>query len=261
MIFDTQRVAYKQNDTMVKIPKNKTEKVLTVHMVSEPAYVTQGQGVHTAFLELVELLSEEKNIRIVINNEGTGDIFHSHTYGPYYFWKGKGYKGRRILTAHVIPDSSRGTIPFWKQLLPLTRLYLKLAYSFADVVIAISPAVETAIRDLDVKSTIVRIYNPVLLENWARTPENREKGRKILRIKKNEKLVLGVGQLMDRKGVEDFIDVAAAMPDVKFVWVGGRPWGMFTEGIHRINHRIENAPANIYFTGLKAVEDMPPMYA
>ncbi len=230
-------------------------------MVSETAWVIQGQGVHTAYIELIELLAGDRGIILTVNGEGKGNIFHSHTYGPYYFWKGRNYKGRRILTAHVIPDSSKGTIPFWKQLLPLTSLYLKLAYSFADVVIAISPTVEKAIKDLGVKSDIILIHNPVLKENWARTIENRKKGRELLGIKFDEKLILGVGQLQERKGVEDFIDIAAAMPNHKFVWVGGRPWGMFTEGIKRIDKRIENAPSNIFFTGLKALEDMSPMYA
>ncbi|MDB4925017.1 glycosyltransferase [Mucilaginibacter sp.] len=254
--------------TVLKEKKKAKEKLqyekdqfIRLHMVSETAWVTQGQGVHTAYIELMELLADDPDIILTVNGKGKGNVFHSHTYGPYYFWKGWAYKGRRILTAHVIPDSSKGTIPFWKQLLPLTSLYLKLVYSFADVVIAISPTVEKAIKDLGVKSDIVRIYNPVLTENWARTPENRETGRKLLGIKPNEKLILGVGQLQERKGVEDFIDMAVAMPDQKFVWVGGRPWGMFTEGIQRINNRIENAPANIFFTGLKAIEDMPPLYA
>jgi 1,2-diacylglycerol-3-alpha-glucose alpha-1,2-galactosyltransferase len=66
--------------------------MITVHMVSETEWVTQGQGVHTAFVELVELLAEEKSLKIVVNNQGTGDVFHSHTYGPYYFWKGRHYK-------------------------------------------------------------------------------------------------------------------------------------------------------------------------
>ncbi|MDB5004171.1 MAG: 1,2-diacylglycerol-3-alpha-glucose alpha,2-galactosyltransferase [Mucilaginibacter sp.] len=237
------------------------ERLIRLHMVSETAWVTQGQGVHTAYIELMELLAGDRDIILTINGKGKGNVFHSHTYGPYYFWKGRNYKGRRILTAHVIPDSSKGTIPFWKQLLPLTSLYLKLVYSFADVVIAISPTVEKAIKDLGVKSDIIRIHNPVLTENWARTIENRKKGRELLGIKLDEKLILGVGQLQERKGVEDFIDMAAAMPNHKFVWVGGRPWGMFTEGIQRINNRIENAPSNIFFTGLKALEDMSPMYA
>ena len=252
---------YKQKRWVAEKSQYNTDSIIRLHMVSETAYVTQGQGVHTAYIELLELLTGQKNIAIKVNGEGTGNIFHSHTYGPYYFWKGRPYKGRRILTAHVIPDSSKGTIPFWKQLLPLTTFYLKLAYSYADVVIAISPTVEKKIRDLGIKSKIVRIYNPVLLNNWARTDSNRKKGREKLGIKNDEKLVLGVGQLQERKGVEDFIDMAIAMPDVKFVWVGGRPWGVFTEGVDRINKRIENTPGNIFFTGLLDVKDMPPMYA
>ena len=252
---------YKQKRSAAEKLLYSNDSIIRLHMVSETAYVTQGQGVHTAYIELLELLTDVNNIAIKINGEGSGNIFHSHTYGPYYFWKGRAYKGRRILTAHVIPDSSKGTIPFWKQLLPLTTFYLKLAYTYADVVIAISPTVEKKIKDLGIKSKIVRIYNPVLLNNWARTEINRAKGREKLRIKNDEKLVLGVGQLQERKGVEDFIDIAIAMPDVKFVWVGGRPWGVFTEGVDRINNRIENAPVNIFFTGLLDVKDMPPMYA
>jgi 1,2-diacylglycerol-3-alpha-glucose alpha-1,2-galactosyltransferase len=253
--------AFKEKKKAKEKMQYEKDNLIRLHMVSETAWITQGQGVHTAYIELMELLSGDPHIIINVNGEGKGNIFHSHTYGPYYFWKSRNYKGRRILTAHVIPDSSKGAIPFWRQLLPLTSVYLKLAYSFADVVIAISPTVEKAIRDLGVKSDMVRIANPVLRENWARTPGNREKGRKMLGIKSNEKLMMGVGQLQERKGVEDFIDMAAAMPDHKFVWVGGRPWGMFTEGIQRIDNRIESAPPNIFFTGLKTIEDMLFMYA
>lgn len=65
---------------------------LKVHMVSETAFVTKGQGVHTAFINLIELLREKDDIEVVINDEGWGDIFHSHTYGPYYFRKAEGIK-------------------------------------------------------------------------------------------------------------------------------------------------------------------------
>ena len=235
--------------------------MIRVHMVSETEWVTQGQGVHTAFVELVQLLKTDPRVQVVINNEGGGDIFHSHTYGPYYFWKGRRYKGRRVLTVHVIPDSSRGTISFWKQLMPLTRAYFKAVYAYADFVIAISPTVEQELKKMGVRSEIVRISNPVLLDNWSRTPENRKKGRQLLNLKEEEKLVLGVGQLQPRKGVEDFIDMAIAMPEYQFVWVGGRPMGKFTEGIGRIDKRIKEAPSNVRFLGLLDLAAMPPMYA
>ena len=60
---------------------------MKVHVVSETAFTTKGNGVHTAFLDLIGLLKEKKGIDIIINGEGVGDVFHSHTYGPYYFWK------------------------------------------------------------------------------------------------------------------------------------------------------------------------------
>lgn len=209
--------------------KNKTAgykqagRVMKIHMISETAFVTKGQGVDTAFVELVELLREKDDVEVVVNNEGTGDIIHSHTYGPYYFWKGRNYKGRRVHTVHVIPDSIKGSLPFWKYLLPAAKAYFRKVFNYADVLIALSPMVEDAIHALGVKTRCVRIMNPIKIEQWKRTPENRKKGREKLGIGEDELLILGVGQLQERKGVEDFIDVGEAIPDAKFVWVGEGP--------------------------------------
>jgi 1,2-diacylglycerol-3-alpha-glucose alpha-1,2-galactosyltransferase len=235
--------------------------MLKVHVVSETAFVMQGQGVHTAFVEHVELLREKSDIQVVINQEGWGDLMHCHTYGPYYFWKGRKYKGRRIHTAHVIPDSIKGSLPMWKHLAPLANWFFKRVFSYADVVIALSPMVEEAILKLGVKSKIVKIYNPVLISKWKRTEENRQKGRELLKLSGDKKVILGVGQLQSRKGVEDFLDVAEAMPEAEFVWVGGRPFGKLTEGIQRINNRIKTASPHIHFPGLFDLADMPAIYA
>ncbi|MDR3696787.1 glycosyltransferase family 4 protein [Mucilaginibacter sp.] len=234
---------------------------ICLNMVSETVWITRGQGVHTAFLESMALLTATPKLTIKVNGHGTGNLFHSHTYGLYYFWRGRNYKGRRILTAHVIPDSSKGAIPFSKYLMPVTTWYLKKAYSYADVIIAISPTVERTLKNLGVNSKIVRINNPVLTSNWKRTPENRLKGREKLGITNGETLVIGVGQLQQRKGVEDFMDIATAIVNSRFAWIGGRPWGVFTEGINRINKRIDDAPANITFTGLLDIREMSEMYA
>ena len=234
---------------------------MKVHVVSETAYLMKGQGVHTAFVESVELLKEKKDIEVIINGEGFGDVFHSHSYGPYYFWKGRKYKNKRIHTAHVIPDSIKGSLPMWQLLFPVIKWYFKKVYSFADVIIAISPMVEQAIKQLGVTTKIVRIYNPVLTDKWTRNEEKRSKGRKLLGINNEAKIVLGVGQLQSRKGVEDFLDIAATFPEAQFIWVGGRPFGIFTEGIKRINSRIKSAPANVHFAGLLDLSEMQNIYA
>ena len=233
---------------------------MKVHVVSESIFIAKGNGVHTAFMEHVELLKEKEDIEVVVNGEDYGNIFHCHTYGLYYFWKGRRYKGRRIITAHVIPESIKGSLPNWKIFMPFVKWYFKKVFSYADVCIAISPMVEQGIKDLGVKSRIVKIYNPVIIEKWKRTQETRTEGRKMLNLSDTDFIVLGVGQLQGRKGIEDFIDIAESIPEAKFIWAGGRPFGMLTEGISRINARIANAK-QIKFTGMVDLNKMKYIYA
>jgi 1,2-diacylglycerol-3-alpha-glucose alpha-1,2-galactosyltransferase len=221
----------------------------------------QGEGVNTAFLNCVDLLKEGNDVEVSINNEGVGDIMHSHSYGPYYFWRGMRYKGRRIHTVHVIPDSIKGSLPASKLLMPFVKWYFKKVFSYADVCIAISPTVEKAIKELGAKTTIAILSNPLPVEYWKRTPELRKKGREILGLKETDFCVLGVGQLEGRKGCEDFIDIGKQVPNAQFRWIGGRPFGAMTAGIRKLNQQIADAPSNIKFAGLFPLTEMPCLYA
>ncbi len=230
-------------------------------MFSETFGGYEATGVHTAFIDLVELLREKDDVSVVCNNDGWGDIFHSHTYGALYWWKGRRYKGKRVFTAHIIPDSAIGTVPFLKQFHPFLTWYLRKVYAYADVCIAISPMVEDAIKSLTSKPKVVRIPNPVPVERWKYSDEKRKKGRALLGLSETDFVVLGVGQLQGRKGVDDFIDIATAIPEAKFVWAGGRPFGAFTEGVARIDQRIASAPKHVNFAGTFPMEDMINIYS
>jgi len=233
---------------------------MRIHIVSETEYFIKGNGVHSAFVDHVELMKSANDVEVVLNNEGHGDIFHCHTYGPYYFFKGLRYKGRRVYTVHVIPDSIKGSLPMWHLLMPFVKWYLKKVYSFADVCIAISPHVEKAILESGAKTEIARISNPISTEKWKSSLELRKEGRAFLGIGDEEFVVLGVGQLQSRKGVEDFIDIAKEVPEAKFVWVGGRPFKIMTDGIARIDKKINNATSNTKFIGMLDLELMPLIY-
>ncbi|MGB4850537.1 MAG: glycosyltransferase family 4 protein [Saprospiraceae bacterium] len=221
----------------------------------------KGEGVNASFLDHIELLKEQNDVEICINNESIGDILHSHTYGPYYFWRGRKYKHKKIFTVHTTQDTIKGSLPFWKLAMPFVKWYFKQVFSYADVCIAISPMVEKTIKDSGARTTIYRLNNPVMLEKWLRNSELRKKGRAILGLKENEFCVLGVGQLEARKGCEDFIEVAKLIPDAQFRWVGGRPLGAFTEGIRKLNRQIRETPDNVIFAGMYEYADMPCLYA
>jgi 1,2-diacylglycerol-3-alpha-glucose alpha-1,2-galactosyltransferase len=234
---------------------------MKVHVISETSFIVKGTGVHTAFLNHLSLLKEKNDIEVVVNGEGTGDVFHSHTYFIYYFWKGRKYKGRRVFTAHVIPDSIIGSLPVWRLFMPFVRWGLKKVYSYADICIAISPTVEDAIIKTGAKTKIVSIYNPINVDIWKRTEEKRLKGRHLLELSDSDFVVIGVGQLMGGKGVEDFLEIAEKINEARFVWVGGRPFGVLTEGKRRINGRFKKSGDRVITTGQLGLEQMPFVYA
>jgi 1,2-diacylglycerol-3-alpha-glucose alpha-1,2-galactosyltransferase len=234
---------------------------MIIHVVSESRRIAKGNGVHTAFIDHVNLLCDIPDCTCIVNEEGWGDLFHSHTYGPYFFWKGLSYKGKRILTVHVIPDSIKGSLPGWRYLLPVVKWYFRQVYQYVDVCIAISPMVEEAILETGAKTRIVNIGNPIPLDKWATTVEKRKEGRAWLGLKDDAFVVLGVGQLQPRKGVEDFVDVAKAIPDAQFVWAGGRPFKNLTDGVARIDACMAHAGENCQFTGLLDLDQMPLVYA
>jgi 1,2-diacylglycerol-3-alpha-glucose alpha-1,2-galactosyltransferase len=234
---------------------------MKVHMVCETPFGMKGNGVYTAYIDSLELLREKGDVDVVVNNEGKGDVFHSHTYGPYYFWKGRKYRGKRVFTAHVIPDSAKGSFPLWKVTMPLSRWYLKRVYEYADVCIAISPMVAQTIRELGAHTRIISLANPILLEHWKFSEEKRNQGRVMLGLEPDDFVILGVGQLVERKGVEDFLHVAAALPGIKFIWAGGRPFGPLSDGLLKINARIARAPRHVKFTGMLDLKEMPFVYA
>ena len=144
--------------------------------------------------------------------------------------------------------------------MPFVRWYLRRVYSYATVCIAISPMVAIAVRDLKADTRIVRIPNPIHADKFEPKPELRAAGRKLFGLSDGDFVVLGVGQLEGRKGVEDFLEVAQACPDLTFVWVGGRPFGVMTEGIAKLNKHIARAGAHVKFPGLFDLEQMPSLY-
>jgi glycosyltransferase involved in cell wall biosynthesis len=62
-------------------------------------------------------------------------------------------------------------------------------------------------------------------------------------------VILGVGQIQPRKGVDDFVAVARAIPTADFVWVGGFLFGPLSADRHRLQRVMGAAPSNLWFTG------------
>jgi 1,2-diacylglycerol-3-alpha-glucose alpha-1,2-galactosyltransferase len=225
-------------------------------------FIGQANGVYTAFLEAVESLKKEPEIDLTVNKfETDTEVIHYHSIGLRYvltsFFKSK----RMIVSAHVVPDSFIGSLIFSRLWRPLAKHYLKFVYNSARMVIAVSPVVKAELEKLGVTSKINVLCNSVNRSKFKQDPEARKILRKKYNISEKDLVVLCVGQIQPRKGIFDFLESAKNLPEIKFVWVGGRPFGRLTADFDKMTEAVENAPKNVIFTGVINFDEMPNHYA
>jgi 1,2-diacylglycerol-3-alpha-glucose alpha-1,2-galactosyltransferase len=235
---------------------------LRVNITSETAFwKMEGQGGHTGFLDCIDLMSQHPDLEVFVNSKRQCDVLHSHSWGPGYYLRGLRYPGRRILTAHAIPESAEGSLPFMcESTRAFVRRYLKGIYDFSNAVVAVDPRSAESLRRLPVRSPVEVVSNAIRTERFYPSDALRREGRALLGIDGRRPVVLGVGQVQPRKGIHDFSEVARAFPDVDFIWVGGRPFGLVSAGLQELNQLIATTPANLHFAGLHDLTVMPRLY-
>ncbi|MES2200796.1 MAG: glycosyltransferase family 4 protein [candidate division FCPU426 bacterium] len=232
---------------------------IKVNIISESEGF-KAQGVHTAFVDMVDAMSKMPGIEILVNSDQPCDILHAHTFGPRYWKLKRHYPGRRIMTAHVVPGSFIGSLALAKYWAPISDWYLKVAYNSAEVVLCVAPQVKRDLAAIGVKSRLEVLTNPVSTERFFPSPKLRTQGRRLLKLRSTEKICLSAGQIQPRKGVAEFIAAARALPEIQFVWLGGRPFKRLTAGFSELNKAMESAPANVHFAGVFELEQMPALY-
>lgn len=218
-----------------------------VNHVSESVTTVQGHGVHTAFCDLVAAHTD-LGLEVGVNADWRDGVLHVHTLGPASLRRLVRHRGLRVVSAHVTPGSLRGSLVGVQLYGSAFAAYVRTFYNQAHVVIAVSDAAADELRDLGVRTPIEVVPNAVGAEPFVGTPARRAEAR--ARLGHGDTFtVLGVGQLQPRKGVEEFAECARAMPDVRFVWVGGRLFGAMSAGRTEMSHVAATAPPNLQLTG------------
>lgn len=231
---------------------------IKVNIVSESEFTVQGHGVHTAFEETYNSLKNKKDIIAYKNSSKPTDIVHIHTVGPYSLKKLLFYRGKKVVSAHLVPDSFVGSLVGAKYWYPLAKIYLRWFYNQADAVLAVSQEVMQQLKAQGVKKPIYLIPNTIDISQYQHTYLDGLRVRKKLGIDKNKFVVIANGQVQPRKRVDVFIECAKKLPNFTFIWVGGIPFKEFASHYMEMHKLIENHPKNVIFTDTvkhrKAVE-------
>lgn len=234
---------------------------LAVNVVSETQlYGLENQGGHTGFLDCVDLMRGHPDLDVRVNSRRRHDVVHSHSWGPAYFFWGRRMRGRRVFTAHVVPQTAIGTLPFADVGYPVVRGWMRAIFGYSDVVVSVAPKMTEQIRELGVRSRIETVPNPLRAERFFPSPELRAEGRRLLGITDDRPVVLGVGQIQPRKGIADFAAVAERIPHARFVWAGGRPFGVVSAGLAELDRLMRSPPPNLAFAGMFDLSLMPAVH-
>lgn len=221
---------------------------LRVNMVSESEFTVQGHGVHTAYKELAAALQKRPDVEVAVNSFGAADITHLHTIGAYSLAHLLFGKGKKVISAHVTPDSFVGSLIAAKYWLPLAKVYLRWFYNRGDLVLAVSDKTKQDLVDLGVRREIEIFYNIIDTEQYRNDAVTKAKARQDLGIGAEEFVVVGAGQVQPRKRVDTMVELARQLPEMSFVWVGGMPFKRVAANYAEMQQMIERAPQNFTCT-------------
>lgn len=234
--------------------------MIKINMFSK-ADMVKGQGVGSAYLEQVALVKEgaSDQFNVTVNSRVKADIYHHHSVNLRYYLKMK-KKGIHVAYVHFLPETLEGSIKLPKLFFNIFKKYVVKFYKRADYLVVVNPIFIEALANYKIKKErIFYIPNYVSKKQFHKL-DNIDSIHEKYKVPKDKFSVLGVGQIQNRKGIKDFVEVAKALPNINFVWAGGFSFGRISEGHAELKKVINTAPDNVYFIGLVEREEMNDIY-
>ena len=88
---------------------------------------------------------------------------------------------------------------------------------------------------------IYDISNGIEIDFFERDNKLRDIFRKEYNVKENEKVIIGIGLYIERKGIVDFVELAKRLPEYKFIWFGYSDLKFSTKPVKKaVNTKLDN---------------------
>src|SRR5690606_14431514 len=129
-----------------------------------------------------------------------------------------------IVHGHSTVQDFRRSFAMWRFIAPFFYKHLQNIYRDADLIITPTRYSKFLIESMYVvKAPVVALSNGIDLDAYQYDQVKVDQFYQRFNLKKEDKIVIGVGLLFERKGIHDFIEVARTMPDTTFIWFGTLP--------------------------------------
>ena len=166
------------------------------------------------------------NIEYTTNPKDDFDIAHINFYGlkSYRLAKKLKKQGKKIVYhAHSTEEDFRNSFIFSNQVSKLFKKWLIKCYTLGDAIITPTEYSKKLLQSYGIKNDIYVISNGVELKNFGHDEKAGREFRKKYNFKKEDKIIVGIGLYIERKGIIDFVELAKQMPKYKFIWFGYSP--------------------------------------
>jgi len=188
-------------------------------------------------------------IEYTLDPDDDYDIVHINTYGPKSFALAKVARknGKKVIYhAHSTEEDFKNSFLLSNQVAPIFKKWLITCYSLGDYIVTPTPYSKQLLEGYGIKIPIKAISNGIELSFFKPSYQEGQKFRKTYHYKKKDKVVMGIGLYLERKGILDFVELAKRLPEYKFIWFGFTP--LYTVP-QKIRDAVKTELPNLIFAG------------
>lgn len=172
------------------------------------------------------------------------DILHINTYFPISYEVAKKAKknGKKIVYhAHSTEEDYRNGFVFSKQTASLFKKWLIKCYSLGDVIVTPTLYSKKLLEGYGINKKIYSISNGIEINKFKRDEKKGLDFRKKYGYTDSDKVIIGIGLYIERKGILDFVELAKRMPEYKFIWFGYSPLTATTKNVRdAVSTKLDN---------------------
>lgn len=232
---------------------------MRVCLYLEAADLVAKSGFKTAYEQQRKAL-EKVGVSVTDDPDSEYDLLHLHFFGPrslFYLKRAKRLKIPVVVHAHSMgAHDFEDSFTLFNSIAPLYEKYLYYFYESSDAIFTCSQYARESLRSQGITKPIYVVSNAVDRERFRFCEESRRMWRARLGLKNFT--VFCAGNVIPRKGVLDFLEVARQLPQIEFVWFG-HVWPKLLTFYPEMHKALENKTPNVKMPGF--VEDTPAAFS